>query len=1023
MPAASAGSGAAGLELAPGLVDSRRLPADAMLRYAISLPAEARVRLSSIGIGGGYGIRLEDAEGFPLFTGSGEASLLLGPGSYAFYSLPLSIETRRVSSMAILPEASPTLQGPGLRRLELNRRVQALWLEGPEADRYALTIPADLHASLSLPKGFVASLEGPGPRQALAEGEQELELMTGDYVLSLRPKEKASQLSYSLALSTAVLAPGIPQSLGIETGRRAELTLSLPREGFYEIWSQGQNDLAADLVSGSGQVLASSDDNGADWNFDIAQALPAGFYTLRLRSLAGGGKSSEFRLEERKPRQGKALAMGGTPSLVLDRDGTILPLDKDLPEGLYVIEASGGRADLRLYRGKDLLALAEGRIAIPLRKGGDLSLYVTSPSPVQASLALRKLAEKKQSSLATELVLEAGEALKVLNGEGLSSLATEGRILASPGLDMPCEDPGREAFSVKAEGGWLWSPETRTRLLPLSLAAGDSGVLSLDGQDQGSYLASAKDEVLFLKADTRGGFRAGISANGAKNPAAPSRDWWASQAWSQGSLALLPPGAWKARLWDGEPSPEVNRRLGYSLEAYPLEARSSLQAGARQTLALGPGKALVLDVPASRVDLLLGEDLVVAAWKDGKALGGCNSLDGRLARKLDLPASTLYVINTGRTESRLRLELLPQLPPLAVDRDRAWEGRSIGSEGLELQINAQAGDILCVSGGGEGMEILGNDGSYRRLEAGTGLWQTLPAVAGRLVLGPSRGLVRVWLAKSGQEMQGLTEDQAQAGATQGLAELKGVAALSAKASAFRLSLSAPGFVDLSAPGPGVLAISGKGLDTRASLGTDGGEIHLFAWLPAGDYRVWQRPGRDSPGGGWLRATKVGAGKIESSEDRPGGLIAAQEFQAWSFKVQDEGLVGLGLKADKDGLGLLLYDSKQGLVASGTLILEYLVPGDYLAVVRGLPEEASEYRLVVEGAFGSRNGVPQDVIEAYRKAGGRPSPSIGVPLHGKGARLLLDTGEEPPPDGMDGEYEGEGDYGDNGDEGETLSEGE
>ena len=95
------------------------------------------------------------------------------------------------------------------------------------------------------------------------------------------------------------------------------------------------------------------------------------------------------------------------------------------------------------------------------------------------------------------------------------------------------------------------------------------------------------------------------------------------------------------------------------------------------------------------------------------------------------------------------------------------------------------------------------------------------------------------------------------------------------------------------------------------------------------------------------------------------LIRPGEIQVFRFYVQEQGNVGVGLKTENDSLEAQLFDEKSHLVATGPLVLKKLPPGTYLLVVktRHVPVQ---YRPVILGTKGSRKGVPDDVIQKFKK---------------------------------------------------------
>ncbi|HUX37038.1 MAG TPA: hypothetical protein VMV44_03980, partial [Rectinemataceae bacterium] len=855
----------AALALSEGAVDRRDLAADSVLRYTLGVDRPGSFELYSVGLGSAYPIRIEDAEAFPLFVGSGKARGTMAAGSYTLYSLPLSLETKRLTWFRRIPLEAQPFAGPGTRRIEFNRSYTAQWKDGGGDDRYSFTVPAALVASLDMPEGFSGELRGPSSTIALsADNVGALKLERGDWLLSLRPKEKNNLLSYGLALRSSTLAPGIPSTF-VPSGAPGRLEVSLPEDGWYELWSLGQADVhAALLPAGSTTPLASSDDRGPDWNFSIARFLKAGAYELDIGAFQPSDNPVSIFLDRRRPKTLDRASSSFEADLDPGPDGLILPFDTRDAEGLYVVEASSSLPlSLGVYKGGSALAESESLVAIPLRKNTSYEFHLSSPLPGKVHLSV-KLVATKDLNLSQGADLGQARAWRLLNPDGISARLVSGQLLVSPGFEVACLSPGSDAFSTGAEGGFAWVPEGgqgRPRVECLDLAEGEGAVLPLSGIDQG-FFASSPDRAILVSASTRGLFQSGLSIAPADSAGIIPYQWADSVSWSQGRVALLPPGRWKARAWSGDRDGST-RRLGVGVDSYPLTSLPSLALGARSGISLSAGQAYSIDIPASRVSALLGEGVVLAAWKGGETLAVRSGLDGREAATLDLPACRLLVLNGGKETSTLRLALLPPVGVAAgpvLDAADPWESLGLPPEGVELALKAAPGELLCVAGDSAKAELEAEDGRLISIvrDSGDGLYTSLPVSNGRLRLRSAKGLVRLWLARPGRELEGLLAS------TQGALSdpksparaLADAALLSGRGDVFKIAQADPGYVDISCPGPALLALQGPGLEPTVVFSGSREDVHLFAWIGKGEYRLWQRPISGQVGGGVLRLDRV-----------------------------------------------------------------------------------------------------------------------------------------------------------------------
>ncbi len=979
---------AATASLEGGAIDRRAVPADEAAIFSFSLSKEEEIELRSIALTGGFQVRLEDEAGFPAYRGDGRTRLRLSAGRYLLYSLPVSIDTNRLTWVRSLEPPAIAAPVPGTRGLVLNFPASADWSEKAEPDRWSFSVPSPLLARLDLPAAFDAVLEGPGEKRGLGPDERgEIKLGRGAYTLSVRPRDKANQLRYSIGVYTSVLAPGV-SGIAVSGSRPSSTGVSVPEDGFYELWSLGRSDVSARLyrMDEAGATLVDrSDDNGPDWNFDIVRRLKAGVYRLDVGSLAGSSEPVELRLTSRNAKSAVVAAAPYEGALRMDAEGVILPFDAKAGEGLYLIRAaadpqSGAPVSLRIYRGDDFIAAGEGQVAVPLRANARYSVYAWTPIPSRPTLSVKRLPEK-QASISAPLSLKAGEAARMLNPDALSAVVASGALLVSPGLEIPCADPGAAPFSTYEAGGWAWAPDADSSTRSLALGEDNGAVLALSDLGQG-FSVSSRDAAILVSVDTRGQFRCGVSAKESAAKGAPLFDWDASASWSQGSVALLPPGDWKARIWDGERGAAASgesptRRAGAGVGYYAMASLPALKVGDKRTISVAPGQAIAMDAPACALSLLMGRDLVLSAWKGGEAYATAASLDERKADTIALGACVLIVANTGSAESSLRLSVMPPGPAGSgeLSASRSFEAVGIPPEGVALVVKASEGDLLCLAGDECEAELEAADGSYAKLihDPASGLYSSMAAASGRLRLrSASGGLARAYLAKKGKEVEGLIEQGKSA-----TRALDGAATLTGKGDAFDLTMKAPGYVDLSCPGPGVLSLSGGSIERRVALSGSREDMHLFAWLPAGKYSVWQRPARGAAAGGYIRADRV---ESRPAADAVGtsAFIGVREYQAWSFEAAAPGRVGVGVKAETDGLTGFLYDSRQGLVAEGPLCFPVLEAGSYLFVVKGLDSAPIEYELALEGLDGSRVGVPREVVDRYKSEGGA-SASISVPM--------------------------------------------
>lgn len=102
----------------------------------------------------------------------------------------------------------------------------------------------------------------------------------GEFVLSVQPFGGAEP-------NVGTIVPGSRQSVFINEGGTAELSLDLPRPAFLRIdlerGSQGSIDTYLTIYDEVGNIFASNDDGGDGFNSRLSQQFPAGRYIIEAR--------------------------------------------------------------------------------------------------------------------------------------------------------------------------------------------------------------------------------------------------------------------------------------------------------------------------------------------------------------------------------------------------------------------------------------------------------------------------------------------------------------------------------------------------------------------------------------------------------------------------------------------------------------------------------------------------------------------------------------------------------------------
>jgi hypothetical protein len=227
------------------------------------------------------------------------------------------------------------------------------------------------------------------------------------------------------------------------------------------------------------------------------------------------------------------------------------------------------------------------------------------------------------------------------------------------------------------------------------------------------------------------------------------------------------------------------------------------------------------------------------------------------------------------------------------------------------------------------------------------------------------GLVKIWqalISDDGQSFMGNKDMAETAVFTEGMGTLTREPN---RPQLREFSIDSPTFVSLETPTPTAMALMSEEKVLYMSTVAFRTGHQLNHYLPAGTYRLMTRvlPGTDSPGNLILKT--ITPTPLAEEEESPMQIIRPGELQVFRFSVKDESKVGVGLRTENDTLEARLFDEKSQLMATGPLMLKKLPPGTYLLVVetRDVPVQ---YRPIILGTKGSREGVPDDVIQKYKK---------------------------------------------------------
>jgi hypothetical protein len=1003
--------------LRDGGIKRNRVAADAAIRYQVQIEEPDTYHLETYSLGKPLTHRWEDAEGWPLMKPGQQGAINrhFKPGTYFYYSLPAQVESRRVTFLkrSIHP---PKISGKGPHPLKLNQTLQNLWIEDsrgePDIYRVEITDPIRVHLSISGKMEveiFSGDRTGGKKTAATSNGKWSGELNPGWYELAAANREKDNRVYYQIQLMTRDLIPGLTQTVDVRNEPK-NIPVSLGEDALVDIISFGNTDIKAILMDETNPaIIASADDMPADWNFRVSRNLKAGRYVLAVSSVGSNSGPVELRMEKREEIEFPAQALPFSIKKALTGEVLKIPFRTGEQESLLSVKVESSNS-LKLVLMRDDVLLAEGQevIFIPLPGQQDYTLLAWDQEEDGGQVRVDASLVKTREVVVTQhqQTIPVEPAAQLRNETGLSFRLTAGSagdknktFYYSPALERPCLaiKPGEQAVEgTTNKQGWLVGAEpgkytrSQVRLKTISLKTGQSIdvvfnelpiTLAVDQKSGDPMLLSVRSVSASM----------GAAVFPFSHP--PEKVFTRSGMLADPSYTLAGiPGndEYRAHVWLTSPTPlvfsEKNRfdtgeRVTLSLTGYPKQGELDFGAAASIETRVDPGQSVWLQLKdePQLLALTLARGLAAFSWSRGRAVDITAALDKNQLNSIIVKGEWLYILNTGEQPARFRAEKRGAAPMDLNTFDSRQGFESILETGgtLEFQLPQIPGDMkLMVAGTRVTSQVWGPDGKiYKGIVPGLRknfhLEYYGPDVSeGFLEIRHGPGLVKVWLAlvsDNGVSFMGEKETAVPAGFQEGMGQLT----LQSQVWEFKLEKSS--YVSLETLEPTAMALmSGNQILYMSAAAFRGGH-QLNHYLPAGTYHLWTRllPGTITPGAagnyGNLLLKIIIPTVLEEGPETEMQIIRPGEIQVFGFTVEAEGTVnvGVGLKTESDSLEAQVFDERSRLVSTGPLMVKELSPGSYLLVVktRDIPVQ---YRPILLGARGSRELVPHEVIQKYKR---------------------------------------------------------
>ena len=980
-------------ELTAGSVKKARLQPDAALRYTLTIDEPGKYRLNTLGLGKDFAYRLEDEAEWPLTKpGSGRVVLRhFEPGVYYYYSLPLPVESTRITALTQIAEKQERV-GKGPHPIPFNETIKMMWREEegrpPDIFTTEITAPVDVTINLSGSMEGVIRLRGEASDGRIITGGSAWQdtLQPGQHEIALKSAKENNLLPYTLRMETSQLIPGLRQPVDLP----ADLIVRLGKPGIVDLFSFGPTDVKASLWDETGaRLLAQNDDMPNDWNFRISQRLAAGRYLLKLVPV---GRTYDTVHVSMGFREQHALPERGFPPFTIEENieekVLAIPFRVDNASSLVGVTVNAsqlptgdGVGELGVALLKGAHTLYEGTIDedqdsafyIPLQAEtsyqillwglGDFAGEVTldvAPVTIKPVSVLRGQTELLWPPYAEPIALELTDA----DQSSYWAHESTGALLQfSSTLERPFETVMDAPVVMNDGRGWLiLNPYEKTQHLtlePFVLSTGTVKTVELGQLPFAFDLENENDGPLLLEVNSIGGQIGAMTYT--SDSQFGSKFHWGGMGMAPSKTAAAVPskGKYRAKIWQTRETVETEK-VHLSTHTFRMEER--IQFGQVRSyegpIKPGSAKTFVLDKSHQTYELLLTGGLVAFVW-DGKHARALVAAHSNIQESITVPGGELFIVNRGDEAGLFRVERKREIAETVqvFDPKQGFEGVFAESGAVSLLIEEVKDQReLFVAGDAVRGRLLGNDGIIREGER----FQASRA-KGTLELSYGPGYVKVWeanpqekdlafMGKSPRRVKGLSE---------------GPATLEHRSQRWMFGLERPAYIIADADGSGVIALLADQKVVTTSIGSSNKGRQLRYFLPPGDYQLWTRPLEGTTQTGNIRLLKVFPKPLNTTSDSP-RLIRPGEIQVFTFSVTVKGKVGVGIRTESDELDAKLFDNQFKLLASSPVMIQELELGEYLLTVETIPQAPApiQYTPVVLGHTGGRQEIPEEVIGKY-----------------------------------------------------------
>ena len=1016
--------------LRAGEVARALIPSAQALAYRFNIARRGTYHLQAMGLGRNFRLRLEDANGWPVFAPvlEGDITEALMPGNYRLIVLPQTAEARVLTRLSSVVDKKH-YKGHGPHRIALEAKVEHVWREPAKKaarvpDQWQFDLPAAADLVISLDAEMEAILVSvTDPEHPLAKVEARRgwsgRIPAGRYRVLAQHSRTNNHVPYTLQVSSTQLLAGLSR----EVLAPAVIPVSVGTDGLVELQSFGPSDVRSRLFDATGELVAQSDDRPDDWNFHIAQRLRPGEYQLFVDPV--NEKHAQTTISMYAPGEvaEQPLALGSNIEINDERVHVyplVVPKDSNL---LLASAQSGDTVGIALEgqsaQGWVNLGATLARtpyLALPLSQARFSSYRLRAWSADRRSLKMKVRAVAVALPAAAESQLLQGGITLTRIDDARAELRVAQVALTRPGTFRLKGDLARLQWTdgsacaeqignnpvIGVSGRVLWlvsgqrtpdeavvaerlrTPTGENESLRLELMAGRGGVIDLQPNSRGPSLILAQASA----------GQPGIAMSERGNP-----DMIGLVPGTAVTVAM-PGAAEPAFVWNAA-NPGASIELDVRQVPLLRGNTASIAMGVRDGT-IGPRMVLPIKLPNGALSVRLTLSRLGAAvfLKRGAILSTHWSGDDALQETVSTDADELWLINADMLDAHYGVE---------IAQNTAGATAAL-KPGELLEHNLSTAGRMRIP-----VEIPKSDTDFFRLRV-IGNTQVLwLEKGGRIVSGNDITIKDsgvLWLQhQPGTLVAWLEAPSLQQGAQHATEWFKSVQETSVKPPqtvnlagktqilAFRLERPTLLHVRTSVPVVTHFMVDGKSPQTGAHL--QGADINLLA--PAGLSRLVLRAvGADSLSG---VATVMVTETTNLSEGAgPEVLLAPGGARLFSFAIGQRTPVGIGVRASSDIVSSILYDAAGVVLAQGVVQMPTLQTGRYYLSIE-MPADSAPVLVqpIIFGLNKPDTRPPYDILRRYVE--GRnvdaiiyqpevPADNVSKSARNKAAASAEEEGESP-----------------------------